>query len=101
MMILFRFILALIFIGFLLDNFFSRQTALVTFIAAVVLYMIFPKKLNAQYHKIENHFLKNFNARDILKDKKRRSDLTPWDGHMSFFDIAKESNIVGKTLKAL
>jgi CPA2 family monovalent cation:H+ antiporter-2 len=101
MMILFRFVLALFYIGFLLDNFFSRQTALVTFVAVVVLYIIFPKKLNAQYHKIENHFLKNFNARDILKAKKRRSDLTPWDGHMSFFDIAKESNIAGKTLKEL
>jgi CPA2 family monovalent cation:H+ antiporter-2 len=101
MMILFRFILALVFIGFLLDSFFSRQTALITFFAVIVLYIIFPKKLNAQYHRIENHFLKNFNARDILKAKRRRSDLTPWDGHMSFFDIAKESNIVGKTLKEL
>lgn len=101
MMILFRFILALVYIGFLLDNFFSSQTAFITFVAAIVLYLIFPKKLNAQYHKIENHFLKNFNARDILKAKRRRSDLTPWDGHMSFFDIAKESNIAGKTLKEL
>lgn len=101
MMILFRFILTLVYIGFLLDNFFSSQTAFITFVAAIVLYLIFPKKLNAQYHKIENHFLKNFNARDILKDKRRRSDLTPWDGHMSFFDIAKESNIGGKMLKEL
>ena len=101
MMILFRFILTLVYIGFLLDNFFSSQTAFITFVAAIILYLIFPKKLNAQYHKIENHFLKNFNARDILKDKRRRSDLTPWDGHMSFFDIAKESNIGGKMLKEL
>ena len=101
MMILLRFILTLLYIGFLLDNFFSSQTAFITFVAAIVLYLIFPKKLNAQYHKIENHFLKNFNARDILKDKRRRSDLTPWDGHMSFFDVAKESNISGKTLREL
>jgi CPA2 family monovalent cation:H+ antiporter-2 len=101
MMILFRFILALIYIGFLIDNFFSSQTAFITFIAAVVIYAIFPKKLNAQYHRIENHFLKNFNAREIIKAKRRRSDLTPWDGHMAFFDIAKESNIAGKTLEEL
>jgi CPA2 family monovalent cation:H+ antiporter-2 len=101
MMILFRFILALVYIGFLIDNFFSSQTAFITFIAAVVLYAIFPKKLNAQYHRIENHFLKNFNAREIIKAKRRRSDLTPWDGHMTFFDIAKESNIAGKTLEEL
>ncbi len=101
MMILLRFLLALFFIGFLIDNFFSRETAIYTFISAVVLYILFPRRLNTQYHRIENHFLKNFNAREIIKAKRRRSDLTPWDGHMSFFDIAKESNIVGKTLEEL
>ena len=49
------------------------------------------------YPVIENHFLRNFNAREIKKDR-RLSDLTPWDGHMTFFTIAIESNIVGKSL---
>jgi CPA2 family monovalent cation:H+ antiporter-2 len=101
MMILFRFILTLVFIGFLLDNFFSRGVALVAFIAAVILYLLFPKKLNAQYHRIENHFLKNLNARDIIRNKRRRSDLTPWEGHLTTFDIPRESNIAGKMLKEL
>lgn len=101
MMILFRFILTLVFIGLLLDNFFSREVAFIAFVVAVVLYIIFPKKLNAQYHKIETHFMKNLNAREIINNKRRRSDLTPWEGHLSTFDIAKESNIAGKTLQEL
>jgi CPA2 family monovalent cation:H+ antiporter-2 len=101
MMVLFRFVLTLIYLGFLLDNFFSPEVAFITFIVAVILYAVFPKKLNAQYHKIENHFLKNLNAREIIKSKRSRSDLTPWDGHMTLFDIAKESNIAGKTLEEL
>lgn len=101
MMILFRFILTLVYLGFLLDNFFSREVALITLVAAIVLYLLFPKKLNAQYHRIENHFLRNLNAREIVRNKIRRSDLTPWEGHMTIFDIAKESNIAGKTLKQL
>lgn len=101
MMILLRFIIALFFLGFLLDNFFSSQAALITFVVALALYLIFPKKLNAQYHRIETHFMKNFNAREIIRNKRRRSDLTPWDGHMSFFDIAAASNLAGKTLKEM
>ena len=101
MMILFRVILTLFYLGFLLNRFFSPGIAFVALIIAVIIYLVFPKKLNAQYHRIEAHFLKNLNAREIIKAKRSRSDLTPWDGHMTLFDIAIESNIAGKTLKEL
>lgn len=101
MMILFRILLTLFYLGLLLNRFFSPVFAFITFIVAVTIYIVFPKKLNAQYHKIETHFLKNLNAREIIKAKRSRSDLTPWDGHMTLFDIAIESNIAGKTLKEL
>ncbi|HEX8561371.1 MAG TPA: cation:proton antiporter [Flavobacterium sp.] len=101
MMILLRFIVTLVYVGFLLDNLFSREVALVAFVVGFLLYLIFPRQLNAQYHRIENHFLKNLNAREIIGNKRRRSDLTPWEGHLTTFDIAKESNIAGKTLEEL
>ncbi|MDI5897409.1 cation:proton antiporter [Flavobacterium yafengii] len=101
MMILLRMVLALFYIGFLLNIFFSPGIAFIMLIAAVVVYFIFPKKLNAQYHKIEDHFLKNLNAREIKKAVRSRSDLTPWDGHMTTFEVAPTSNIAGKTLEKL
>lgn len=101
MMILLRMLLTLFYIGFLLNIFFSPIIAFIALIAAVVVYIVFPKKLNAQYHKIENHFLENLNAREIIKAKRSRSHLTPWDGHMTTFDIAATSNIAGKTLDEL
>ncbi|MDI6032756.1 cation:proton antiporter [Flavobacterium sp. LB2P84] len=101
MMILLRMVLALFYIGFLLNIFFSPKIAFIMLIAAVVVYFVFPKKLNAQYHKIEDHFLKNLNAREIKKAVRSRSDLTPWDGHMTTFEIAPTSNIAGKTLEKL
>jgi CPA2 family monovalent cation:H+ antiporter-2 len=101
MMILMRMLLALFYIGFLLNIFFSPILAFISLISAVVIYFVFPKKLNAQYHKIEGHFLKNLNAREIKKVIRSRSDLTPWDGHMTTFDIAPTSNIAGKTLEEL
>ena len=74
---------------------------MIALIVAVLIYLLFQKKLHIQYHKIENHFLANLHGREIDKAKRSRSDLTPWDGHMAVFDIADESNIAGKSLKNL
>jgi len=101
MMVLLRIVLTLFYIGFLLNIFFSPIIAFIALIVAVVVYIVFPKRLNAQYHKIEDHFLKNFNAREVKKGIRSRSDLTPWEGHMSTFEIAPTSNVVGKTLSEL
>ena len=101
MMVLLRFLLTLFLLGFLLNSFFSPRVAYLTFFVSVILYLLFQRKLNKQYHKIETHFMSNLNAREIIKNKRRRSDLTPWEGHMSLFDIAPESNIAGKTLQEL
>jgi CPA2 family monovalent cation:H+ antiporter-2 len=101
MMVLFRIGLATFYIGFLLNIFFSPLVAFFALIIAVSVYVFFPKKLHHQYIRIENHFLQNFNNREILKTNRRYANLTPWDGHMSTFIIAKESNIAGSTLKEL
>ncbi|MFY0483565.1 cation:proton antiporter [Flavobacterium sp. PLA-1-15] len=101
MIVLLRMLLTLFYLGFLLNTFFSPEIALIALVIAVAVYFIFPKKLNGQYHKIENHFISNLNAREIVKAGRSRNDLTPWDGHMTTFEIAKESNIAGMTLAEL
>jgi CPA2 family monovalent cation:H+ antiporter-2 len=101
MLILIRMSLGLFFIGFLLNIFFSPLVTFVALIIAIAAYQLFPKKLNEQYHKIENHFLKNLNDRENKKIDRRYANLMPWDGHMSFFDIGRESNLAGKTLEEL
>lgn len=101
MLFFIRILLSIFFIGLLLNIFFSPVIALITLIIAIIIYLIFQKKLHIRYHKIENHFLANLNDREIAKAKRSRSDLTPWDGHMAVFDIATESNIAGKSLKNL
>ncbi|ESU28540.1 Na+/H+ antiporter [Flavobacterium limnosediminis JC2902] len=100
-LIFFRMILGLFFIGFILNNFFSPGIAFIALLAALTMYFLFPKQLHARYYRIESHFLSNLNDREIAKEKKNRRDLTPWDGHMATFDIADASNIVGKTLEEL
>lgn len=101
MMFLFRLLLSIFFIGFLLNIFFSPKIAFIVLIAAIIVYFIFQKRLNGHYYKIEGHFLKNLNDREIAKVKKTISSLSPWDEHMAFFDIAPASDIAGKTLKEL
>jgi CPA2 family monovalent cation:H+ antiporter-2 len=96
-----RILLSIFFIGLLLNFFFSPKITFIALIIAVVIYLLFQKKLHIQYHKIENHFFTNLNGREIDRAKRSRSDLTPWDGHMALFDIATESNIAGKSLKSL
>tara|TARA_R110000868_G_scaffold29106_3_gene108451 strand:- start:1343 stop:3580 length:2238 start_codon:yes stop_codon:yes gene_type:complete len=101
MMIFFRMGLALFYIGFLLNIFFSPVIAFFALVVSITIYFFFPKQLHAQYHKIENHFLKNLNNRETKKVDRRHANLTPWDGHMSTFEITPESNLAGKTLREL
>jgi K+:H+ antiporter len=100
-LIFFRMVLGLFFVGFILNNFFSPGIAFIALIVALTAYFIFPKQLHARYHRIERHFLSNLNDREIAKEKKNRRDLTPWDGHMATFEIATASNLAGKTLEEL
>ncbi|WP_298121636.1 cation:proton antiporter [Flavobacterium sp.] len=101
MLVLFRIALSLFYIGFILNTFFSSGIAFIAFLIAIATYILFPKKLHAIYHKIEHHFISNLNDREIKKENKRQKTLSPWDGHMTEFEIAKESNLAGKTLEEL
>jgi monovalent cation:H+ antiporter-2, CPA2 family len=101
MLVLLRIALTLFYIGFILNTFFSSGVAVVAFLIAIGIYILFPKRLHAIYYKIESHFISNFNDREIKKENKRQNTLSPWDGHMAEFEIAKESNLAGKTLKQL
>lgn len=101
MMVLLRMLLTLFFLGFLLNSFFSPVVALVALVLAIGSYLLFPKQLNKAYQRIERRFVENLNAREIILSTKSRSHLTPWDGHMTIFKIALESNIAGKTLNEL
>lgn len=101
-LVFFRIALSLFYMGFVLNEFFSPVIAIIALVIGIVSYILFPKRLHAFYNKIEGHFLRNFNDREIAKQvNKRQNVLSPWDGHMADFVIAKESNLAGKTLEEL
>ena len=101
-LVFFRIALSLFYMGFVLNEFFSPVIAIIALVIGIVSYILFPKRLHAFYNKIESHFLRNFNDRELTKEaNKRQNVLSPWDGHMADFVIAKESNLAGKTLEEL
>jgi len=101
MLFFFRMGLAVFYIGFLLNIFFSPVIAFFALMVALTVYFFFPKHLHRQYHKIEHHFLINLNERELKKIDRRYANLTPWDGHMATFNISKEFNLAGQTLREL
>jgi monovalent cation:H+ antiporter-2, CPA2 family len=101
-LVFFRIALSLFYMGFVLNEFFSPVIALIALVIGIISYILFPKRLHSFYNKIESHFLRNFNDREISKQtNKRQNVLSPWDGHMAEFTIATASNLAGKTLAEL
>lgn len=96
-----RILFTLFFIGLLLNSFFSNFIAFAALVIFVVAYLAFPKKLQLLYDKIENRFMQNLNDRENTEASKSKKELSPWDAHMTTFEISPESNIVGKPLHQL
>jgi CPA2 family monovalent cation:H+ antiporter-2 len=109
-----RNIIGVLLIGFWVNGFFS---ATVTFLIAVpviiIVLLLFSKRIQTFYQRIEGRFLSNLNARErsaeIQKTKedelqKRfnpQSDLSPWDAHMIDMEVNPLAEYIGKTLAEL
>ncbi len=94
--------LAIFFVGFLFDRLLSTKIAVVIVMAvAAVILIIFSRRLQAFYHRIERRFLFNLNARQVEKQLKRGKELLPWDAHLTYFEVSPDSPLIGKTLLEL
>jgi CPA2 family monovalent cation:H+ antiporter-2 len=68
---------------------------------ALILVFVFRNRLQLFYGKLELHFLQNLNEKEILEQQKRRSHLSPWDGHLATYTIPVNAPCLGKTLEQL
>jgi monovalent cation:H+ antiporter-2, CPA2 family len=85
-------------VAILINLFFSITVAVVIGIVLIALAgIIFSKKLQGFYEKIEKRFLSNLNERE----KMVRQELAPWDAHLANFDIVPEFRDAGKQLHEL
>jgi CPA2 family monovalent cation:H+ antiporter-2 len=101
--------LSVFFIIFLLNRFFSISIALYGAVVLMILFMLYRKKIQRLYDRIENRFIMNLNDRELQEEirvleaqsARRNVTLAPWDAHMTTFDVDPEVSVIGKTLQEL
>jgi len=88
--------LAVFFVGFLVFQFTNTLVSLAIAIVLILAVMvIFSRKLQAFYNRLEHRFLYNLNARET---EKAQPQILPWDTHLAELTIAPESRLVGQSL---
>jgi len=93
----FRIALGIFFVGFLIYEFFDTWIAAAIALTLIILGMIiFSRKLQSFYDKLERRFMLNLNARQNQKPA-----ILPWDTHLTEIIVAPESEVVGHTLSDL
>lgn len=93
---IFRIALGIFFVGFLMYEFFDTWIAAGIALGLIILVMvIFSRKLQSFYERMENRFFYNLNARETAK---RQPEILPWDTHLLELTVAPESKLVGQTL---
>lgn len=93
---IFRIALGVFFVGFLMYGFFDTWVAVGIALGLTILVMvIFSRKLQSFYERMENRFFYNLNAREAAK---KQPEILPWDTHLLELTVAPESKLVGQTL---
>jgi CPA2 family monovalent cation:H+ antiporter-2 len=93
--------LAALFIGFLIHRFFDLSTGIIFSAIIIVLLLLFSRRIQRWYDKLEERFLSNLNQREITAARNNRSELAPWDAHIAPVIIPYDASCIGKTLLEL
>jgi|GEM_PF-950330 len=110
-----RNVLGILLIGFWVDRLFSTTVAILLALPIIVIVLlVFSKRIQKFYQRIEGRFLVNLNARetaaaereikptDSLKSQfNAQSDLSPWDAHIVDLEVNQHAEYIGKTLLEL
>lgn len=93
---LLRIALAVFFVGFLIYQFYNTIVAVSIALGLIVIGMVvFSRKLQTFYERMEFRFLNNLNAREQAN---KQPEILPWDSHLLELIVAPESTLVGQTL---
>jgi CPA2 family monovalent cation:H+ antiporter-2 len=92
-----RVALAVVYIGFLFYRLFSPWIAFTGMVVTFIILLIFSRKIKDFYGRIENRFLVNYNEREAQHTQPKKV-LTPWDTHITTFELNEQSPYVGRTL---
>lgn len=94
-----RMTMAVLMLTLLVNQFFSTRWALMV---AIVIFslavLVFRRKLQHFYGRVEQRFFNNLNQREASK---RRPELAPWDMHLAEIRLRPDSVAVGRSLLEL
>jgi CPA2 family monovalent cation:H+ antiporter-2 len=94
-----RFGLAVFFIGFIIFQFYNTLISVsIALLLILAVMIVFSRRLQAFYNRLENRFLYNLNAREA---QKAQPEILPWDTHLAELTVAPESKLVGQSLVEL
>ncbi|RXK86432.1 cation:proton antiporter domain-containing protein [Filimonas effusa] len=99
-----RNVLAVLLLALLVDRLFSGIVAILVAIPVIiVVLLVFRKRVQNFYSRIEKRFLNNLNEREAESPAAEtpKASLSPWDAHLADFEISPHANYVGKTLEEL
>jgi CPA2 family monovalent cation:H+ antiporter-2 len=91
-----RVALSVIYIGFIFHRLYSPWIAFIGAIVSSIILAVLSGKIKAFYGRIENRFLTNYNEREAQSNKSEI--LTPWDSHITTFELNAQSSYIGKSL---
>jgi monovalent cation:H+ antiporter-2, CPA2 family len=110
-----RIIAGILFIAVLVFAFFSTQIAIFVAVPIVIgVFILFRKRIQNFYNRIEARFLTNFNAREAAaaadqsmmanverKNEAIRSNMLPWDAHIVELEVKPQASFIGTSLADL
>lgn len=96
-----RILLAIFFVGLLINSLLSYYMAIGALLLVGVVIGINHKRLQRIYGKIESRFMSNFNDREDQERRDNGRHLVPWDAHITSFSVSHNFTGTGKTLLEL
>jgi monovalent cation:H+ antiporter-2, CPA2 family len=110
-----RNIIGVLIIAFWVNQLFSGTVAAFVVVpVTIIVLVLFSKRIQKFYQRLEGRFLLNLNSREIAAEEKNsssdnilrrhfkpREELSPWDAHMVDLEVNTQAEYVGKTLEEL
>lgn len=95
-----RLVLAVFLVALLINLYFSFSVAfLIAFFAIAIVIIVFNQKLQIFYERIEKRFLTNLHEKELQRNVNQ--EITPWDAHLTTFEVQPEFQLAGKQLQEL
>jgi CPA2 family monovalent cation:H+ antiporter-2 len=79
----------------------SSYLAAAMLILVALVVVVFRKRMEYIYDRLEARFISNFNEKEHQAEKASRKHLVPWDAHISSFVVSAEFENIGKPLMEL